>query len=197
MSLAAALLMGGHSTRMGRDKALVEISGMPLWWLQWQKLRALGPTELLLSARPGQDVPVPPPPGHIIRDTFGEIGPIGGLLSCLDHLQLAGPGALLLVLATDLPRVPAAFLQDLAFHAEPGCGAIARHSNRFEPLAAVYPAEMLDLGRRRVRLGRLALQGLVEEALECGLMQEMSTREWAADIFANLNTPADLAHLGQ
>src|SRR6185436_8043341 len=103
---------------------------------------------------------------------------------------------MLLVLATDLPRVPAAFLHDLAFQAEPGCGAIVRSSNRFEPLAAVYPAPMLDLGRRRLRLGRLALQGFVEEGIERGMMQEISAGEWPEEMFANLNTPSDLAHLG-
>jgi molybdopterin-guanine dinucleotide biosynthesis protein A len=195
MSLMAALLMGGRSTRMGRDKTLVEITGVPLWLLQWQKLRALAPAQLLLSARPDQDVPVPPPPAQIVRDAFGDIGPLGGVLSCLEFLELAAPGTMLLVLATDLPRVPVSFLQDLAFHAEPGCGAVVRHSGRFEPLAAVYPAEMLEVGRRRVRLGWLALQGFVEEGIERNLMQEMPAREWPEAIFANLNTPADLAGL--
>ena len=195
MSLTAALLMGGRSTRMGRDKALVEFAGQPLWWVQWQKLRVLAPAQLLLSARPGQDVPVPPPPAQVVRDAFGDIGPLGAVLSCLDYVQLAGPGAMVLVLATDLPRVPTAFLQEVAFHAEPGCGAVVRHAGRFEPLAAVYPAEMLDLGRRRVRLGRLALQGFVEAGVEGNLMQEMPASEWPNEIFANLNTPADLARL--
>jgi molybdopterin-guanine dinucleotide biosynthesis protein A len=195
MSLTAALLLGGRSTRMGRDKALIEIDGEQLWWIQWQKLRALEPSQLILSARPGQDVPIPPPPAQVVRDRFGEIGPLGGVLSCLSHVELAGPQSLVLVLATDLPRVPVAFLRELAFFAEPGCGAVVRRAGRFEPLAAVYPAEMLDLGRRRLRLGRLDLQGFVLEGLERGLLQELPGAEWPVSLFENLNSPADLDRL--
>jgi molybdopterin-guanine dinucleotide biosynthesis protein A len=194
MTLTAALLLGGRSTRMGRDKALLEVDGQPLWWLQWQKLRALQPRRLLVSARTGQDVPVPPPPALVVRDAVADIGPLGGLIACLQQIQLDGPEALLLVLAVDLPRLPAALLQDLVFSADPGCGAVIAHDGRHEPLAAVYPPAVLDVAQRRARLGHYSLQGLVREGLERGLLDEVSLRglgDWPEQVFTNLNTPED------
>jgi molybdopterin-guanine dinucleotide biosynthesis protein A len=195
MTLTAALLLGGRSTRMGSDKALLEIDGHPLWWLQWQKLRSLKPARLLISARVGQDVPTPPPPSMIVRDAVADIGPLGGLIACLESIQLDGPDALLLVLGVDLPRMPAALLQDLVFSAEPGCGIIVHHAGRHEPLAAVYPPTLLDVARRRVRLGHHSLQGLVRDGLDRSLLEEVTLRslgDWPPEVFANINTPADV-----
>ncbi len=189
--IAAALMIGGRSTRMGRDKTWLDFRGHPLWWHQWEKLRRLGCDRLFLSTRPGQDAPTLPPPAAVVPDAWPDAGPLGGILTCLDRLQLDGPGARLLVLGIDMPHLSVEFLEDLIYHSDPGCGAAARHGDRFEPLAAVYPVEMLDLGRRRVRLGHLSLQGFVDEGLERSLMLEMPAREWPREMFANLNTPAD------
>jgi molybdopterin-guanine dinucleotide biosynthesis protein A len=198
MNLTAALMLGGRSTRMGRDKAQLEIGGKPLWWIQWQKLRVLQPARLVISGRTGQDVPVPPAPAVVVRDAVPEIGPLGGLIACLETIQFDGPDALLLVLGVDLPRLPAALLQDLVFAADAGCGVVVKNGDRHEPLAAVYPAAMLELARRRARLGHHALQGLIRDGLELDLLDEVSLRslgDWPVEVFDNLNTPEDLARL--
>jgi molybdopterin-guanine dinucleotide biosynthesis protein A len=198
MNLTAALFLGGRSTRMGRDKALLEVGGQPLWWIQWQKLRALHPARLVMSARVGQEVPVPPPPAVVVRDAAADIGPLGGLIACLEAIQLDGPDALLLVLGVDLPRLPVTLLQDLLFASECGCGVVVRNGEFHEPLAAVYPPAILELARRRARLGHHALHGLVREGLEHGLLDEVTLRSlggWPEEVFDNLNTPEDVAKL--
>lgn len=196
--LTAALFLGGCSSRMGRDKALLEVDGQPLWWLQWQKLRALRPHRLVLSARNDQNVPTPPPPAIVVRDAVAGIGPLGGLIACLDAIQLDGPEALLLVLGVDLPRLPAALLRDIVFAADPGCGVVVTVGSRYEPLAAVHPPAMLEVARRRARLGHHSLQGLAREGIERGLLEEVSLRslgDWPEEAFFNLNTPDDMEKL--
>ena len=54
---AAALLAGGRSLRMGRDKARLPWGGEPLWRHQWRTLAALEPSSLLLSCRTVEDFP--------------------------------------------------------------------------------------------------------------------------------------------
>ena len=49
MRCSAVLLAGGKSSRMGRDKAFLEIEGEPLWQRQLATLRRLAPEQLMIS----------------------------------------------------------------------------------------------------------------------------------------------------
>jgi molybdopterin-guanine dinucleotide biosynthesis protein A len=181
---------------MGRDKAQLVIDGEPLWWRQWKKLRALPCHRLFLSMRAGQSASIPPPPARVIVDALGDCGPLGAIISCLRDIELDGAGALLLVLGIDLPLVPVEFLEDVIFASQPGCGAVARHADIFEPLAAVYPVEMLEVGRHAVRLGHYSMQNFIREGIERSLMIEINAREFPKEIFTNINTPDDFVRLG-
>jgi molybdopterin-guanine dinucleotide biosynthesis protein A len=65
LPFAAALLAGGKSRRMGRDKALLPVewegASVPLWERQLSILKALAPAELVISGphRKGYPTSVP------------------------------------------------------------------------------------------------------------------------------------------
>ncbi|MGI8602980.1 MAG: molybdenum cofactor guanylyltransferase [Verrucomicrobiales bacterium] len=195
MTLSAALLMGGKSSRMGTDKACLVIDDEPLWLRQLKKLRALPCDRLFLSVGTGFSPISPSSSTIIVPDAFRDCGPLGGVLSCLQKVELDGAGSRLVVLGVDLPLLPVEFLEDVLFASEPECGAVARQGDIFEPLAAVYPIEMLEIGRRLVRLGHTSMQNFIREGLEHAMMVEMNARDYPAEIFINLNTPDDLARL--
>ena len=180
---------------MGQDKAGIMFDGEPMWWRQWRKLLDLPFDRRLLSIRPGQPAVVPPATAHVITDAFGDCGPLGAVLTCLKKIELDGAGTRLLVLGIDLPLVPVAFLEDMLFASEPGCGAVAVRDGRFEPLCAVYPVEMIEIGQRLVRLGHTSMQGFIREGIERSLMVDVNSRDYPAEIFSNLNTPEDLARV--
>jgi len=46
MNISAALLAGGESHRMGRDKATLLFYGKPLWQIQLDLLQKLEPAEI-------------------------------------------------------------------------------------------------------------------------------------------------------
>ena len=63
MKLSAAIIAGGHSRRMGRDKALLpDATHGTLLQRQLHVLAALAPDEILLSCRAGQELPAPAQP---------------------------------------------------------------------------------------------------------------------------------------
>jgi molybdopterin-guanine dinucleotide biosynthesis protein A len=186
-SFSAVLLAGGQSTRMGRDKALLPMPGSDLLLWQWQlrTLEELRPDEIFWSG-PGR----PGVPGHVrlISDAVKDAGPLAGISACLDLLQ----SDLVLALAIDLPRMNAAFLKTLLARCSPSCGAVARHGDFFEPLAAIYPKGLHVLASEHLSRGRYAMQDFVREAARRGLLQTFSLDENDIPLFKNLNSPADL-----
>src|SRR6478735_7306580 len=93
---AAALIAGGQSRRMGRDKAWLDWRGEPLWQFQLRKLAELQPDALIISCREAQRLE--PPSAVVLHDPPDNQGPLPALARCLEHARLP-----LLALAVDMP----------------------------------------------------------------------------------------------
>jgi FdhD protein len=185
----AALLAGGRSSRLGRDKAFLDWRGHPLYVTQLRKLASLGPERLWLSTRPEQPFPEVLEGVTRVVDAVPDLGPLGGLQSVL----AASEAPFLLVLAVDLPKMEPAFLARLL---DEGAGTVPRSEQGWEPLAALYPrAGLLDLVEAFLAAGKRRLQDLLDEAAARGLVKPLALDERSAPLFANLNTPDDLAAL--
>jgi molybdenum cofactor guanylyltransferase len=191
-SFSAALLAGGRSTRMGRDKAMLFMPGSDvlIWQRQLRVLKELQPEEILWSglSRPGLPAHV-----HIISDRVENAGPLAGINACLDGLQ----SDLLVVLAVDLPRMTTEFLRNLLARCSSSCGVVARHGDFFEPLAAIYPTKLNALARAHLGQRRYAMQDFVREAIQAGSLQTYLLNEKEIPFFKNLNSPADLQDRGE
>lgn len=186
--LAGAVLAGGRSRRMGRDKATLSVSGHLLWRRQLGVLRALGAAPLFLVRAPGQRALPVGRRARLLHDAVPNTGPLGGLHVALD----ASPAAHLAVLAVDLPALDAAWFTVLRQHCAPGRGAVARTARGYEPLAAIYPRAALPLVARSLAAGEYALQDLLRGLVRARLMRVV--RASATDPrLANWNTPADAA----
>lgn len=83
--LTGVVLMGGKSSRMGKDKSLLELNNQPLYKIAGQKL-ALYCNQVFLSINEYQttentyDYPY-------ITDRYEGEGPIGAMLSCLYKIE--------------------------------------------------------------------------------------------------------------
>ena len=180
---AAAILAGGRSRRFGSDKAFHPVDGVPLWKHQLAKVEALMPSEILISANAQQ---LFQSEHRVIVDESPDFGPLGALVSCLRSTRLGR----LLVVAVDMPGIPMQLLGELACA---GGGAVAVHENGMpEPLAAVYPAEILPLAETQLASGQLAMRDLVTLGVMENLLQERRIRKSEVVFFANLNeNPGD------
>jgi molybdopterin-guanine dinucleotide biosynthesis protein A len=184
----AALLAGGKSSRMGRDKAALIVEGVPLWQRQLDVLRKTGPAALCISgpldgAYAGADA-------KIMADATAGQGPLGGLATVL----LASENPWVLVLAVDLPFMRGEYLRQLVTRAEQtGRGVVPVHfDGRPEPLAAVYPRSAGALAGEFLFAGERRLAAWVARLEAIGALSRLPIVEAERGWFANWNRPEDM-----
>lgn len=186
-TFSAALLAGGRSIRMGRDKALLpHPDGGVFWQHQVALLAKLNPQEIFWSGAARENLPARV---RVIADTVPDAGPLGGLVACLAESQ----SDLLVVLAVDLANMRSDFLRRLIAASDSLRGAVAMHGGAYEPLATVYPRAMRELAAVHLAQGRLSLQELLREAVLCGMMQVVQPVLEEVALLRNFNEPADLS----
>jgi len=184
-TISAALLTGGASSRMGRDKAHLEIDGVPLATRLSRLLAALFEDVLIVGGDPpatawGRRVPDPEGPQCALRGVAAALA----AASC----------ERVLVVATDLPLLSADLL--LALVAWPEAEAVVpRTASGPQPLCALYRRDpVLAVARSRLADGRLSLRRLLD-AIDTSTLEEADLAQLDPDGIAlsNVNTPEDLA----
>ncbi len=183
---SGAVLTGGGSRRMGRDKALVEVGGRPLAVEVARVLAEAGAKEVFAVG--GDLVAL----GHLglaaVADDHPGQGPLGGLLTALGHAS----SPVVVVLACDLvaPRPRAVRQVVAALHADRDLAcAVAVAGGRPEPLHGAW--------RRSARPALMALFERGERALHRAVAEVGGAEVHGIDAgaLADADTPADLAAL--
>jgi molybdopterin-guanine dinucleotide biosynthesis protein A len=184
--VAAAVLSGGRSRRMGRDKATLEVGGVPL-----------AARVLAAAAAVADPVVLVAPEGHPARRLGGPVvadpgqGPLAALAAALAALDAAH----VLALAADHPGLEGGLLRHLVGLRAEGEAVACRRAGRLEPLVAVYErAPALAAAERRAAAGDRSLTGLLA-ALRTRVVEEAEWRplDPAGRSFVDLDHPADLA----
>jgi molybdenum cofactor guanylyltransferase len=186
MNISAALLTGGESRRMGKDKPTMLFRGQPLWKIQLGVLRKLKPAEIFISSR--IDPPWRPNNVVFVADKAPSRGPLSGIAAALNEIRSTH----LLVLAIDMPFMPDSYLQSLCDLVSPERGILPKIDNRAEPLAAIYPRGAVVDFQRALAGSHFSLQTLTKHLLESGKLRAISVADEARQYFRNLNQPGDM-----
>jgi molybdenum cofactor guanylyltransferase len=186
--VTAFILAGGKSSRMGADKALLELKGRSLLQRALGLLRSLTPEVVIVGER-SKFARF----GTVVEDVFRERGPLGGI-----HAALAATATdLNLVLAVDLPFIDAAFLKYLVKQAR-GTEAvvIAPHSSDgWQPLCAIYRRSFLAVAEKSLLQGKNKIDPLFSAVPVLALLEnDLTERGFPPALFRNLNTPEEFAH---
>jgi molybdopterin-guanine dinucleotide biosynthesis protein A len=184
-AIGAALLAGGASSRMGRDKARLELGGVANATRLARLLEGLFEELLLVGGDPPADAP-----GRRVADPEGPVCALRGLVAALEAAQAPR----LLVVATDLPLLTPDLV--LALVAWPEADAVVpRGASGVHPLCAIYRREaLLPLARERLAAGRLDLRGLLDAVATSYLEPDDLARvDPTGRALTNVNTPEDLA----
>jgi len=188
--VAAFILAGGKSARMGRDKALLPWQGQTL--LEWALVatQAVASATSIVGAKAKFE-----PYGSVVEDIFPERGPLGGIHAALSTTDRE----LNLVLAVDLPFITPALLTYLIQRAEDThCMAtVPRLNAGWEPLCAVYRREFTKVAENALTGGQNAIHPLFDgPEAQTGVRaideKELAGVGFSAQMFRNINTVMDL-----
>jgi molybdenum cofactor guanylyltransferase len=180
MSRAGFVLTGGRSSRMGRDKALLELHGTHLASRVADRVAAAaGSVTLIGDPRKYGGLGYP-----VCADIYNGCGPLAGVHAALS----ASDADWSLIVACDMPGVRPGFLRELLQQAEQmdkDCLLPAGESGRPEPLCGVYNRRALPAIERALESGiRKVLEGLSSLRVEILRVNDL-------ELFRNVNTPAD------
>ena len=187
-NVVAFVLAGGASTRMGRDKALLELGGVPMVVRiarladpHVASVALVGPPERYASLGLG-----------VIPDRWPGTGPLGGIATAL----CASAADWNLILGCDLPYLTTEWIEWLiAQILESSAQAVVSESRRgLEPLVAIYrkdcvPALSAALERGVRRISE-ALGGIFFDRVTAGQWHNLHFTDM---LFQNMNTPEDFA----
>lgn len=191
--LSAAVLAGGASRRMGRDKALMTLDGRTLLERAIAAVASIADDTFVVGDRaPYHQFGIP-----VVADVFPGAGPLGGIATALRHASHEH----VLVVACDMPFLSLPLLRAMAAQSRdydvlvpvtsssPGD---PRAASTYETLHAIYGRAILPAIELRIGCGELrvvaALAGLaVRELPEAWLR----TYDPALRSCVNANRPDD------
>ncbi len=184
--VAGFILAGGASSRMGRDKALLELGGEPLIVRTARLVESVaGPATVI-----GDSAAVRALGLRTIGDDWPGAGPLGGIATALR----ASSAPWSLVVACDLPYLTREWLEYAIARALKSQADVvaAMNTDGAEPLCALYSKSAESGIRRALTLGNKK----VKDALERLRLERIEPAEWKAFdseglLFKNMNSPAD------
>ena len=188
--VAGFVLAGGRSSRMGRDKAFLEIAGLPLVSRAARLLEplagpitAIGPPELLVSHGLAAHA-----------DVYPETGPLGGIASALMHANRPWS----LIIACDMPYLSREWLEYLMGRALASSGDVVLPESAYsgkpqpEPLSALYHQRACAPIRAALERGvRKVMDGLTGLQIERVSPVDSKPFDMEGMLFQNLNPMED------
>lgn len=175
------VLVGGKSSRMGRDKALLELAGKPLALRAVEKLRLVCADVQVLGNRLELEAYAP-----LVRDLHVECGPLGGIEAALEHSRHAWN----LFLPVDMPFLPWALLDwwvRMVIARKSARVAMFTVDGRPQPALCLLHKDVAPFVRRAVGRGEFKLFSALEEAAK-----ELAAQEAEALDQVLLNLPWDV-----
>lgn len=172
--ITGAILAGGRASRLGgRDKGTLVVDGRTIRERQREALSEVC-SEVLIIDRAADLIP--------------GCGPLGGVHAALSRAA----ASTVLVLACDMPFVPAALLAHLAALARHADAVVPRTEDGYHPLCAAYTRACLGPFARRLAMGRFKMIDAVADVRLRTVEPNELARFGPLDrLLANVNTPAD------
>ncbi|HEY8726639.1 MAG TPA: molybdenum cofactor guanylyltransferase, partial [Gaiellaceae bacterium] len=186
LSVSAAIMAGGKSTRMGQDKAWIELDGEPL----------IARVAAVLAQVADEVIVVANDPKYeslglrVVRDRWPAGGALGGIATGVG----AATHDTVLVAACDMPFTSAEVWRILLGHIGEADVVIPKIGGEYETLHALYAKACVPQMARSIAENRLRVISFFD-AVTVRVIEEPELRmvDPTLRAFTNVNTPEELA----
>lgn len=186
VNISAAIMAGGKSERMGRDKALLKIGDLTAVEFQLQRLKPIF-EEIILSTNAPEEFEALGIPA--IPDIISDKGPLGGIYTALSNIN----NPYLFAIACDMPCVSPALIQYIRERCEGYDVTIPETARGPEPLHAIYSRDCIPAIKRALESngsGRV-ISFFPEVTVKVITEEEIAGIKGGEDAFLNFNTLED------
>jgi molybdopterin-guanine dinucleotide biosynthesis protein A len=188
MNLSVAIMAGGQSSRMGRDKSFVELAGQSIIEHVRERVESLGQAEtLLITNRPADYI-------HLRLPMFSDVmpgkGSLGGIYTAISHSQHSHT----LVVACDMPLLNRDLLSYMVDLIDTETDIIVPRVDGYpQGLHAIYSKRCLTPIKQRLDADRLKVIGFYDD-VNVRYIDEAEYRPFdpQGHSFFNVNTPDEL-----
>ncbi|MCA9913986.1 MAG: molybdenum cofactor guanylyltransferase [Anaerolineae bacterium] len=186
--VSGAIIAGGSSRRMGRDKRLLPIAGRPLITHPLDVLRQITATPMII-ANDSQMLRAVGIAAPILPDVIPNAGAMGGIFTALH----ASSRQWVLCVAADMPRLNADLLRNMCQRIDSAYDVVLPVvGDEQQGLHALYRRTALPLLRQKIEAGDVRLQGIFQELRVLRLTEaDILPFDPALESFVNINTPDD------
>ncbi|MEI6704200.1 MAG: molybdenum cofactor guanylyltransferase [Deltaproteobacteria bacterium] len=184
--VTGVILAGGTSSRMGRNKALLEINGSSIIARTYRALAGLFHEVVIVTNTPNDYAFIP---CRKVPDIYPGIGSVAGLHSALAHSTTGRT----FVTACDMPFVDPIIIRHLCdLQLDEYDAVIPFSEGGQEPLHAVYTSKCKDVFEIAIKNGeRKILDILARMNTRLVTWEEMKAIVGSTAAFLNVNTPEE------
>jgi molybdenum cofactor guanylyltransferase len=186
MSVSAAIMAGGKSTRMGQDKAWIELDGEPLIKRVADVLAEVADEVIVVANDPRYESLGL----RVVRDRYPAAGALGGIATGVG----AATHDTVLVAACDMPFLSPDVWRLILGHAGDADVVIPRIGGEYETLHALYTKTCVPQMARAIAENRLRVISFFEQVRVLAIEEpELRAVDPTLRAFTNVNTPEELA----
>jgi len=184
MQITAIILAGGHSSRMGEDKGLLDLNGTPMIGHVINTLKEITSDIIIVSNNENYDQFDLP----VFKDIIPNKGPIGGIYTGL----LKSNSEINIVVSCDSPFVTTSFLKALLAQSMGHDVTISSYNERIHPTIGIFKRCIATTIKQQIDSDEFKLMRTIKKVQH--QIIPFSSNNSAIDpiIFSNINTQQDL-----
>ena len=183
-NVTGVILAGGKSSRMGKDKALLDFHGKPFIEHIAETLKHVF-AEVFIVADYGDSYTYMNLPVH--ADTIKSSGPLAGIHSALSHAIMPS----VFILSCDLPLVTAEAIEHLLGIENSFDVVVYSVNGMMQPLCGIYGKSCLTIFEEELKRDKRSVLDALGKVHTLVVAAELTELQNDARIFANINSPAE------